>query len=196
MDLQGRRVRLEPLAYTHAADLLAECADPEVWQHLPTPMPTTEEEFRREIWSALAERDAGLREPFAVIDQTTGTAIGSTSFLEVVPDQHRLEIGWTYYGREYWRTEVNTECKFLLLREAFETRGCQRVALKTDVRNERSQRAIERIGASREGIMRNHRLRPDGTWRSSVLYSILAEEWPTVKARLTDMMSAADRRFS
>jgi len=191
MQLQGQRVRLEPLAYTHAADLFANCARPEVWAYLPTAMPRTEEEFRREIWSALAHRDAGLREPFAVIDLATGTAIGSTSFLDVVPEEYRLEIGWTYYATEYWGSGVNAECKFLLLAEAFEGRGCQRVALKTDVRNERSQRAIERLGAQPEGLLRNHRLRPDGSWRSSMLYSILADEWPVVKQRLAVMMSTA-----
>lgn len=190
MQFEGLWVRLEPLAYTHAGDLFHSCADPEVWEHLPTALPRSEEEFRREIWSALAQRDAGLREPFAVIDQATDRAIGSTSFLDIVPDEFRLEIGWTYYSRDHWRTGVNTECKLLLLTEAFEARGCQRVAFKTDIRNERSQQAIERIGAQREGVLRNHRLRPDGSWRSSVLYSILAEEWPSVRARLGAMMSA------
>lgn len=188
--MHGQRVRLEPLAYTHTADLFAHCALPQVWEYLPTALPRTEEEFRREIWSALAQRDAGLREPFAVIDLASERAIGSTSYLDVVPEEFRLEIGWTYYAPEHWRTAVNTECKYLLLREAFESRGCQRVAFKTDVRNERSQQAIERIGGQREGVLRNHRIRPDGSWRSSVLYSILAAEWPAVKERLTAMMSA------
>jgi RimJ/RimL family protein N-acetyltransferase len=189
MLLEGRSVRLEPLAYTHAADLFAHCADPEVWRYLPTPLPTSEEEFRREIWSALAQRDAGLREPFAVIDLATDEAIGSTSFLDIVPEESRLEIGWTYYAPGYWRTAVNSECKLLLLTEAFESRGCERVTLKTDLLNERSQKAIERIGGQREGIMRNHRRRPDGTWRSSVIYSILSAEWPAVRDRLESWLA-------
>jgi RimJ/RimL family protein N-acetyltransferase len=189
MRLEGQLVRLEPLAYTHTADLFAHCADPDVWAYLPTAMPRTEEEYKREIWSALAHRDAGLREPFAVIDLATDTAIGSTSFLDVAPDEFRLEIGWTYYAKEFWRTHVNTECKYLLLSEAFDKRGCQRVAFRTDVKNERSQEAIERIGGVREGVIRNHRIRPDGSWRSSVQYSILADEWPSVKARLEQWLA-------
>lgn len=185
MLLEGRVIRLEPLAYHHVADLFAHCADPDVWRYLPTLVPATEEEMRREVWSALAQRDAGLREPFAVIEIASGRAIGSTSYLDIVPDESRLEIGWTFYSQEVWRTSVNTEAKYLLLAEAFDRRGCQRVSLKTDILNERSQHAIERIGGQREGVMRNHRRRPDGSWRSSVVYSILAEEWPSVRERLT-----------
>lgn len=192
MRLQGRQVRLEPLAYTHAADLFIHCADPEVWQYLPVAMPKSEEEFRREIWSALAQQDAGLRQPFAVIALETETCIGSTSYLDITPDEHRLEIGWTYYAKDHWRSAVNTECKYLLLEHAFEVRGCQRVAFKTDVLNLRSQRAIERLGATQEGVLRNHRLRPDGSWRSSVVYSILAQEWPAVKANLSAKTSGTD----
>lgn len=184
MRLEGEVVRLEPLAYAHTSELFAHCASDEVWAYLPESKPRTEDEYKRSIWNALAQRDAGLREPFAVIDRQTGEAIGSTSYLDAAPDEYRIEIGWTYYDPAYWRSAVNTECKYLLLREAFEGRGCQRVALKTDLLNERSQHAIERLGAEREGVIRNHRLRPDGSWRSSVQYSILASEWPAVKARL------------
>lgn len=190
MRLEGRFVRLEPLAYTHTADLFANCADPEVWAYLPTPLPRTEEEFKREIWTALAHRDAGLRQPFAVINLATEAPIGSTSYLDIVPEESRLEIGWTFYAKEFWRTAVNTECKYLLLREAFDGRGCQRVAFKTDILNERSQRAIERIGGQREGVIRNHRQRPDGSWRSSVQYSIVADEWPAVKSRLEGILTS------
>jgi RimJ/RimL family protein N-acetyltransferase len=132
----------------------------------------------------LIERDAGEREPFAVISTATGEAIGSTSFLDQVPEHRRVEIGWTFYGREFWRTPVNTEAKLLLMTEAFEVRKYDRVALKTDVKNERSQAAIARLGAKQEGVLRHLVIRKDGTPRDSVFFSVLAGEWPGVKARL------------
>ena len=181
----GTHVKLEPLSYTHTHDLFIHCANnPEIWRWMPVAMPRTEEEMRQIIWTALAQRDAGEREPFAVIDLKSGEAIGSTSFLEIVPSDNRLEIGWTFYAQEFWRTAVNTETKLLMLSEAFDVRGIERVAFKTDHANTRSQDAIERIGATREGMWRHHRLRPDGTWRDSVWFSILSAEWPAIKERL------------
>ncbi len=122
--------------------------------------------------------------PFAVIDRASGNAIGSTRFLDISARDRHVEIGWTWYGRAYWRTPINTESKYLLLKHAFEDLGCIRVALKTDSRNERSQRAIERIGAVREGILRRVVIMHDGYQRSSVYYSILDDEWARVKAEL------------
>ncbi|HRJ48186.1 MAG TPA: GNAT family protein, partial [Opitutaceae bacterium] len=121
---------------------------------------------------------------FAVIRRADGRAVGSTSYLDIAPEHRRIEIGWTWLGAEARRTAINTECKYLLLRHAFETLGCGRVQLKTDARNLRSQAAIERIGAKREGVLRRHLVMPDGFVRDTVMFSILAEEWPAVKARL------------
>jgi N-acetyltransferase len=118
-----------------------------------------------------------------------GKAIGSTRYLDIRPEHRGLEIGGTWYSAAHQRTGVNTECKFLLLKHAFEVLDCIRVQLKTDSRNERSQRAMERIGAVREGVLRNHMIQPDGHWRQTVMYSITVEEWPAVKARLEQLMS-------
>ncbi len=182
--LSGRHVRLEPLTHAHAPDLLRAAQDPEIWRHLPFGSLTDPERMRWVISKALAEQAAGAWLPFAVIDAVRGCAVGSTSYLEIVPHDERLEIGATWLAREAWRTAVNTECKFLLLRHAFETLGCRRVQLKTDLRNERSQIAIERLGAVREGVLRAHMRRADGSQRDTVMYSIIASEWPAVKERL------------
>ena len=127
--------------------------------------------------------------PFAVIHRITGRAIGATRYMEIRPLDRGLEIGGTWYAVAYQRTAVNTECKYLLLRHAFESLGCIRVQFKTDLLNEPSQRALARIGAVKEGILRNHMIRPDGTIRHSVYYSIIDSEWPKVKARLEEMLS-------
>jgi RimJ/RimL family protein N-acetyltransferase len=183
--LVGKYVRLEPLAYEHSDDLYSHVGnDEEVWRWLSHQTPTTRDAMHQIVTQALIERDAGEREPFAVISTATGEAIGSTSFLDQVPEHRRVEIGWTFYGREFWRTPVNTEAKLLLMTEAFEVRKYDRVALKTDVKNERSQAAIARLGAKQEGVLRHLVIRKDGTPRDSVFFSVLAGEWPGVKARL------------
>ena len=182
--LTGRHVCLEPLTPAHAPELLRVAQDPEIWRHLSSGSLADPERMRLVISMALAEQAAGAWLPFAVIDTARGCAVGSTSYLEIAPRDERLEIGATWLAREVWRTAVNTECKFLLLRHAFETLGCRRVQLKTDIRNERSQTAIERLGAVREGVLRAHMRRADGTQRDTVMYSIIASEWPAVKARL------------
>jgi RimJ/RimL family protein N-acetyltransferase len=133
----------------------------------------------------------GLFLPFAIVDLATGRAIGSTRYLDISPHDRHVEIGWTWLGKDYWRTPINTECKYLLLRHAFETLGCIRVSLKTDLRNERSQRAIERIGGVREGVWRRVVVMHDGYQRSSVFYSILDDEWTGVKKRLEEKTSAS-----
>ena len=183
--LVGKYVRLEPLAYEHTDDLYNHCGnDEEVWRWLSQHNPVTRDAMHQIITGALIERDAGEREPFAVILMETKEAIGATSFLDQVPEHRRVEIGWTFYGREFWRSPVNTETKLLLMTEAFEVRNCDRVALKTDIRNERSQAAITRLGAKQEGVLRHLVIRKDGSLRDSVFYSVLADEWPSVKARL------------
>ena len=183
--LVGRYVRLEPLAYSHTDDLFMHCGnDEEVWRWLSQHNPITSDAMHQIITRILIERDAGDREPFAVISMETQEAIGTTSFLDQVPEHRRVEIGWTLYGREFWRSPINTETKLLLLTEAFEVRKYDRVALKTDLKNVRSQAAIARLGAKKEGVLRHLVLRKDGSPRDTVFYSILVDEWPSVKARL------------
>ncbi|ANW20512.1 GNAT family N-acetyltransferase [Streptomyces clavuligerus] len=183
--LTGRHIRLEPLSPAHVPDLFAAGGgDGEVWRWLGTPAPTTEEELAGTVRELLAEAEHGICLPFAVVSLETGRAIGWTSFLDIEPEHERLEIGWTWYGRAHWRTAVNTEAKLLLLTHAFDDLGMGRVQLKTDHLNERSQAAIARLGARREGVLRRHRARPDGTWRDTVYFSILADEWPAVRERL------------
>ncbi|GAA2233666.1 GNAT family protein [Streptomyces amakusaensis] len=183
--LTGHHVRLEPLTRAHLPDLFdAGGGDDEIWRWQGGPTPRTREELGERLDEVLAEAERGKYVPFAVMHLAGGRAVGWTTFLDVDAVDERLEIGWTWYGREYWRTAVNTETKLLLLTHAFEELGMGRVQLKTDHLNERSQAAIARLGARREGVLRRHRRRPDGSWRDSVYFSILADEWPPVKERL------------
>jgi RimJ/RimL family protein N-acetyltransferase len=147
------------------------------------------EKMRAFITELLELRQAGTDLPFTVVFRETGRAIGMSRYLNIEPANRTVEIGGTWYRPEYQRTRVNTECKFLLLRHAFETLDCIRVQFKADVRNERSQRALERIGAVKEGVLRDHMILPDGTVRSSAFFSILAGEWPGVKAQLIRKLS-------
>lgn len=187
--LTGRHVRLEPLAHSHAPDLAVVGQDENLWQYIPYPPVHSEADMRAWIDDLLARQAKGADLPFAVVDQASGRAIGATRYLDIQPANRALEIGGTWYGLAYQRTAANTEAKSLLLGHAFETLGCNRVQLKTDLRNERSQRAIERLGAVREGVLRHCVVMPDGYRRSSVYYSVLAEEWPAVKQRLAGMLA-------
>ncbi|CAM5456362.1 N-acetyltransferase [Streptomyces spiroverticillatus] len=183
--LTGRHVRLEPLTEQHLGDLfLAGGRDEEVWRWLG-PTPQTEAELA-EVQRTVLD---GSYVPFAVIDLASGRAVGWTTYMDISVEDERLEIGWTWYGRAHWRSPVNTESKLLLLTHAFEDLGMGRVQLKTDHRNERSQAAIARLGAQREGVLRRHRRRADGTWRDSVYFSLLADEWPEAKARLSTRLA-------
>lgn len=182
--LTGRHVRLEPLGPAHAGDLLAAAAEPEIWRYLPVAPPRTAAEMDGLIAAARADAAAGRSVPFAIVDLRTGRAVGSTRYLDLAPEHRRLEIGWTWLGASARRTPVNTEAKLLLLTHAFEVLGCNRVQLKTDARNERSQTAIARIGGVREGVWRRHMVMPDGHVRDTMMFSIIAGEWPAVKARL------------
>jgi RimJ/RimL family protein N-acetyltransferase len=188
--LVGEHVRLEPLDVQHAADLADELGrDEDVWRWLVDP-PGDEAGMTRFIEGALAERERGDRFPFVVVELSSGRAVGSSSFLDIVPEHRRTEIGWTFYARRVWRSAVNTESKLLLLGHAFDDLGYERVALKTHHHNERSQAAIARLGATREGVLRHHMVDRYGGWRDSVYYSILSEEWPRVRAGLADRLSA------
>ncbi len=189
--LQGKFARLEPLALAHADDLFAAGQDDEIWAYMPVPTPQRADDVRVWIQAALALQARGAVLPFAIVDVATQRAIGSTRFLDLAPQDRHVEIGWTWLGKKFWRTPLNTECKFLLLQYAFETLACIRVALKTDLRNERSQRAIERLGGVREGVLRRVVVMHDGYERSTVYYSILDNEWADVKKRLQEKMNAS-----
>ena len=193
MDLQpvilvGEHVRLEPIGQQHARDLYAVGKDESIWRYLPRPAFADLDDARAWIESCVAAREAGTTIQFAVMHGLEERAIGSTGYLDIDRPNRALEIGMTWYGVDYQRTSVNTECKYLMLRHAFDDLGALRVCLKTDHRNERSQRAIERIGAVRDGVLRNHRIAWDGANRHSVYYSIIDTEWPGVKDRLEKML--------
>jgi RimJ/RimL family protein N-acetyltransferase len=183
--LTGRHVRLEPLAVAHLGELFAAGGcDEEVWRWQGGPAPQTQEELGGKLAALLEDAGRGEYVPFAVIHRASGQAVGWTTYMDIDVANERLEIGWTWYGRAYWRSAINTESKLLLLTHAFEDLGMGRVQLKTDHLNHRSQAAIARLGAHREGVLRRHRRRPDGTWRDTVYFSILAPEWPAAKERL------------
>lgn len=182
--LVGQHVRLEPLTRAHAPGLFAVAGEAEIWRYLPVPEPRSLAAIAAIIESALAEAARGMRLPFAIVARADGRVCGSTSYLDIAPAHRRIEVGWTWLGAAARRTAINTECKLLLLQHAFEVRGCGRVQLKTDARNLRSQAAIERLGAKREGVLRQHMLMPDGFVRDTVMYSLIAGEWPATKRRL------------
>jgi RimJ/RimL family protein N-acetyltransferase len=190
--LEGRHVRLEPLAKTHLAGLAEVGLDEELWRWIPTPVRTVEE-LAVYIETALNEQERGISLPFALVEKATGRAIGSTRYGNIDRTHHRVEIGWTWVARGWQRTAANTEAKYLLLRHAFESLGCIRVELKTDSRNERSRAAILRIGAREEGIFRNHMITASGRIRHSVYYSMVDSEWPAVKNRLEAILKSRER---
>jgi N-acetyltransferase len=187
--LTGKIVRLMPLDLSYVPDLAAAGADESIWKFMRYGAVTSEPDMRHFVDSLLAMQERGTDLPFAVIHLDSQKAIGMTRYMNIEPANRALEIGGTWYSTAFQRTGVNTECKFLLLQHAFESLDCVRVQIKTDLRNERSQRAIERIGAVKEGVLRDHMFLPDGTLRSSVYYSILAREWPEVKQRLLSLMN-------
>jgi len=188
VSLTGRTVRLEPLSERHIPDLAVSGQDESIWKFMLYGNVTAEPEMRLWVMALLEAQVHGTDLPFAVIHLESGKAIGATRLMDIRREHRSLEIGGTWYAVAYQRTAVNTECKYLLLTHAFETLGCIRVQFKTDQRNERSQRALERIGASWEGTLRNHMILPDGAIRHSVYYSIIEAEWPAVKAKLEDML--------
>ncbi len=185
--LVGERVELIPMEPAHVDGLYAAGSNPEIWDYMPMRVASRDDMIRL-VREALRARDEGRELPFVILDRATGRIVGSTRFLDITPAHRGIEIGWTWLAPGVWRTAVNTECKYVLLRHCFETLEMIRVTLKTDTRNVRSQRAIERLGAVREGVLRHHRIMPDGYLRDSVYYSILAEEWPAVKAPLEGVL--------
>lgn len=181
--LEGRFVRLIPLTLDHVEQLWRVGQDPALWTYLSFVMQSPDD-MRRYVDAALADQAAGRALPFATVDGSTGAIIGSTRFGNIDLSNKRMEIGWTWIGTPWQRTVVNTEAKLLMLTYAFEEVGCIRVELKTDRLNERSRRAILRLGASEEGTLRQHMITVSGRLRDTVYYSILDHEWPVVKARL------------
>lgn len=186
--LSGKAARLEPLSYQHLHDLTAVGADESIWRYMRYGVVDTETKMREMIAHLLAGQAKGSDLPFATVYVPSGRAIGMTRFMDIQPQNDAVEIGGTWITPAYQRTPVNTEAKFLMLRHAFEVWGCARVQIKTDLRNIQSQQAIERLGAVREGVLRDHMRLPDGSLRSSVYYSILAAEWPAVKQHLLAKM--------
>jgi RimJ/RimL family protein N-acetyltransferase len=189
VELRGALVAIEPLRAEHAAGVLASADAEEVFAWLPYPRPTDREQAQSWIEDALADRRADRRLPFAILNTVDGSVIGSTSYWDFDAHNAHIEIGSTWLNRSSWGTGCNAEAKLLLMAHAFETLELERVAFRTDIRNERSQRAIERLGAIKEGVHRHEMRRRDGSWRDSVHYSILRSEWPDAKARLLDRLS-------
>ncbi len=183
--LVGNVVRLEPLASHHSEELFALLGnDDEAWRWMIVPTPRSMGDMSAIVDRYLNDLTLGTRQPYAVVHIESQKPIGMTSFMDISRHDRTLEIGSTIYGREFWRTAVNTESKLLLLTQAFEVQDFLRVTLKTDADNKRSQAAITRIGAQYEGTLRSHRVRADGTSRDTVYYSILNAEWPQVRAIL------------
>ena len=181
--LRGARVTLEPLAHRHQADLVEAVKDGELWQLWYTFIPPPEK-MAAEIDRRLGLQAAGSMLPFAVIDNTTGKAVGMTTYMNIDAANKRVEIGSTWYRKAVQRTPLNTQCKLLLLTHAFEALGCIAVEFRTHFFNQQSRRGIERLGAKLDGILRSHQLATNGTLRDTCVYSIIASEWPTVKASL------------
>ena len=188
--LSARGVTLVPLSLEHEDGLRAAAADGELWNIRVTSVPEPQQ-TRQYIEDALAMRAAGSRFAFAVTESATGTVLGSTSYHDILPAVKRVEIGWTWYARRCQRTHVNTTCKLLMMGHAFDTLGCHVVGWRTDNFNFASQAAIERLGAKKDGVIRGHALRRDGTIRDTVMYSLRAGEWPEARAQLQYLL---DRR--
>lgn len=184
--LSQYRVALVPLTIQHKDDLAKACQDGELWKIniISVPSPDTVTDYFGKAESMLD------RVAFAVIDEATGKAIGSTSYYNILPKAKRLEIGFTWYAQSYWRTHVNTVCKLVLLTHAFEVLGYQTVGWRTDIDNTQSQRAIERLGAKKDGVIRGDRVRQNGVITDSVIYSLTQFEWPAVKTRLQEKLAS------
>jgi len=181
--LEAHGIRLEPLAAEHHDGLLAAASDGKLWELWFTSVPEPDG-VERYIAEALAGQAQGTMLPWVVRELASGTIVGTTRYHDIIASADRVEIGYTWYARRWQRTHVNTACKLLLLGHAFDTVGCGVVGLRTDIANTTSQRAIERLGARKDGVIRHQMRRRDGTVRDTVMYSILASEWPEVRVRL------------
>ncbi|HVP00809.1 MAG TPA: GNAT family protein [Bryobacteraceae bacterium] len=187
--LEGSHVRLEPLSESHHAGLSAVGLDPELWKLNPSQV-LDADQMMRYIRAALSDQEKGTALPFATIEKATGTIVGSTRYMNIDVAHKRVEIGSTWIAPPWQRTAINTEAKYLMMRHAFETLGCNRVELKTDTLNMKSRNAILRIGAKQEGILRSHMVTWSGRLRDTVYFSVIAPEWPEVKANLEAKMAS------
>jgi N-acetyltransferase len=185
--LEGRLVRLEPLRLAHLEPLCAVGLDPELWR-LTVSKVATQDDMRRYIEAACEAQREGTALPFATVWRATSEVIGSTRFANAALEHRRVEIGWTWLGRPWQRSGANAEAKYLMLRHAFEVWGLVRVELKTSTLNQQSRGAMRKLGAVEEGVLRRHMINEDGSPRDSVFYSILADEWPKVKAGLEERL--------
>lgn len=185
--LENEIVKLKPLELNDLSGILEAASYPEIWSHMST---TIEKmvDVNNYVENALLMRRNKTEFPFVIVDKKTGEIIGSTRFMDIDDTHQRVEIGTTWLTPAYWRTAINTNCKYLLLQYCFEILHLQRVQIKTDHENSQSQKAIERIGATKEGVLRNHMIRKDGTTRHTVMYSITLEEWPQVKIHLNQLL--------
>jgi RimJ/RimL family protein N-acetyltransferase len=186
--LTGKRVRLEPLGTEHAEDLAVAATDDQIWTYLDEPTPWDRSSVDAFIADANRDQERGARIAFAIVDTAIDRAVGSTSYIDIRSDDRGVEIGWTWITPSAWGTGINTEAKYLMLAHAFDDQCAIRVAIKTDQRNVRSQRAIERLGAVREGVWRNHRILTTGEYRHTVYYSIIETDWNNVKELLKTRM--------
>lgn len=188
VELVQNNVRLIPLSYAHEQGLAEACKDGELWNLRITSAPHFSE-VKKYIETALEQKAQASRYPFVVTEESTGKVLGTTSFHDILLQVKRFEIGYTWYAKSVQRTHVNTTCKLLLLKFAFEQLQANTVGLRTDQFNFKSQKAIERLGAKKDGVIRGHALRKDGTIRDTVMYSIVQAEWGNVKAHLEDLLA-------
>jgi RimJ/RimL family protein N-acetyltransferase len=186
--LEGQHVRLEPLKAHHVEPLLKAARDPRIWEFTSNII-STAADMQKYVETALDWQNAGTAVPFVTMERASHRVIGSTRFANIDRDHRRAEIGWTWLNPEYWRTAINTEAKYLMLRHAFEQWKCIRVELKTAAKNARSRAAILRLGAKEEGTLRHHMIQPDGSYRDSVYFSVLDEEWPAVRKGLEERLA-------
>ncbi|MBH0065810.1 GNAT family N-acetyltransferase [Psychrobacter sp. SZ93C1] len=184
--LSSNGITLKPLMLSHATDLMEACQDGELWKINETSVPEPDKVIDYiNIADSMSDRQA-----FVVIDESNGKAIGTTSFHDILPISKRLEIGYTWYAKSYWRTHVNTTCKLILLTYIFETLKYQTVGWRTDIDNKRSQQAIERLGAKKDGVIRGNRVRRDGIISDTVMYSMVSSEWPEIKLELAEKLQS------
>ncbi|WP_201590240.1 GNAT family N-acetyltransferase [Psychrobacter sp. Pi2-51] len=184
--LSSNGITLKPLMLSHATDLMEACQDGELWKINETSVPEPDKVIGY-INTADSMSD---RQAFVVIDESNGKAIGTTSFHDILPTSKRLEIGYTWYAKSYWRTHVNTTCKLMLLTYIFETLKYQTVGWRTDIDNHRSQQAIERLGAKKDGVIRGNRVRRDGIISDTVMYSMVSSEWSQIKPKLAGKLQS------
>lgn len=187
--LEGSNARLEPMRVDHLPALYKVGLVPELWE-LTANIVESEADLERYVRSALADQALGTAVPFVTVDRSSGAVVGSTRFGNIDRPNRKVEIGWTWINPKWQRTAINTEAKLLMLTHAFEHWKCIRVELKTDLKNERSQAAMIRIGCTKEGVLRNHMITESGRYRDSVYFSVIESEWPAVKERLLDKLSS------